>query len=846
MGIFDFLGLGRPPARPATAGDASAAARPAANPLVTPPPAPSEAELRAEANEIIDAYIADLERIAEPDGFVNPQRARYVPSAPRVADAPLPQRIRMLRLARERTAPDSGEPLTDIRGDAFCVLMDVLIRYPVVIPAADLLPLVERAARPSRPPRPGPDALDLASAAGRTWREQPDAPEILRPALQALYKFLRTLAPVYTRRQAVERISELLTGSRVPPGWADRVLRAVEEMEPGRRGLWRTVYAHLHGASSTTPSARWLKQARALRDQVGRDELRATLLEWLPWMREDADYPLPPGSGDLARGWVWVLADGGGDAEARIIGDLALIAAQVVTGSGLRSVKLLGACMTALGQMDTDEALAQVSRVRARAKHVQARRMVETALHAAAGRRGMEPEELEEIVVPTFGMDEPGVLREEFDGWTAEVRVTGTTDVETVWVRADGKRQKSAPAEVRAEHADEVKALKATAAEMEKMLAAQRERLEALPMAERVLPFPAWRERYLDHPLLAQMCRRLTWRFETDGRAASGAWLDGVLVDADDAPLEGLGAETVVRPWHPVHAAADEVGAWRAWLDRHGVTQPFKQAHREIYVLTEAEREMRLFSNRFAGHFLKQHVFSALARGRGWRHHPILWGRPRGEFPFPSLLLERYGLLAEYAVAGVNDLGDTSRAMTAYVTTDQVRFAAFDGGLEALEDVPPLVLSEVFRDVDLFVGVASVAADPDWAEREHEHEPAAYWRMQAFGELSATALTRRDVLARLLPRLRIADRCTLEDRFLVVRGTRRTYRIHMGSGNILMEPNAQYLCIVPAAGARDAAAGVVLPFEGDSTLAVILSKAFLLADDAKITDRVILAQILHR
>jgi hypothetical protein len=59
---------------------------------------------------------------------------------------------------------------------------------------------------------------------------------------------------------------------------------------------------------------------------------------------------------------------------------------------------------------------------------------------------------------------------------------------------------------------------------------------------------------------------------------------------------------------------------------------------------------------------------------------------------------------------------------------------------------------------------------------------------------------RRDVLAALVPRLAIAGRCTLEDRWLTVRGDQRTYRIHLGSGNILMSPDDRYLCIV----ARDA------------------------------------------
>ena len=40
--------------------------------------------------------------------------------------------------------------------------------------------------------------------------------------------------------------------------------------------------------------------------------------------------------------------------------------------------------------------------------------------------------------------------------------------------------------------------------------------------------------------------------------------------------------------------------------------------------------------------------------------------------------------------------------------------------------------------------------------------------------------------------------------------------------------------------------GVMLPFEGDRTLSVILSKAFLLAEDGKIKDASILGQIRAR
>ncbi|WP_444972131.1 DUF7737 domain-containing protein [Streptomyces canus] len=159
-----------------------------------------------------------------------------------------------------------------------------------------------------------------------------------------------------------------------------------------------------------------------------------------------------------------------------------------------------------------------------------------------------------------------------------------------------------------------------------------------------------------------------------------------------------------------------------------------------------------------------------------------------------------------------------------------------------LDSIPPLVLSEVLRDVDLFVGVASVGNDPTWQDGGPDGRFQEYWTSYGFGELGQSAQTRRILLDRLIPRLAIADRCTLEGRFLHVKGNRHTYKIHLGSGNILRTPNDQYLCIVPKSNAAAQQAGY-LPYEGDRMLAVILSKAMMLAADTKITDPTILSQL---
>lgn len=676
----------------------------------------------------------------------------------------------------------------------------------------------------------------------------PGADAVLRPDALRLRRLLVPIAfHEADNRPMLQVLEAALLGGRTAfqdlfEPWAARVVADLEAMDEAERARWMELLEHLLSLQSVRPSGKWSKAAQGRVAAVGVDAFRARVAEWIAAMREGTDEPMTTRNGDVARGLAWCLAGLGGDGDARMVGDLGLLSGAKITEVGQRSAKVLNACIAALGEMPGDAPMAQITRLRMRVKYVQAQALIEKTLLAAAARRECSPGELEELAAPLFGMDEPGVLREEVDGWTAEVRITGTTSVETAWIAPGGARQKSVPAALKAEHGEAVKAIRKAEKEIPEALAAQRARIEALPMEERPIPYAAWRERYVNHPLLAEMCRRLLWRFETGGGTASGGWLGGEMVDADDRRLP-LDDSAAVRPWHPIDGSVEEIEAWRAWLERHGVTQPFKQAHREVYPLTDAERDTGIYSNRFAAHVLRQHQLAALARGRGWQYQ--LQGA-YDRWNAPTLRLPALGLRAQFwvdAVEGDDALAESGVAK--FVSTDQVRFLDAADQPVPLETVPPLVFSEVMRDVDLFVGVSSVGTDPTWVDGG-PIGARGYWTEFAFGELSATATTRREVLRRLLPRLRIADACSLEDRFLVVRGELRTYRIHMGSGNVLMEPGSEYLCIVPdrspSAADREAAA-LRLPFEGDAMLSLVLSKAFLLAADTRITDRTILRQI---
>jgi hypothetical protein len=722
----------------------------------------------------------------------------------------------------------------------------------------------------------------IASAA-ESLAEAGLAGDRFRAALQVAIAKLRGSGDADARK-AADRLAALVAGApvvQIEPGeaWSDVALADLAAMPADDRRRWEELLAHAQATGGKNKvTARWLDVARKRVEAVGFPAFKAHILRWfppvdrprtLPFERQNPWEPdrtdlIQPTHADILKGLAWCCGLFDDRALARAITALAVSAYRKVPGKGPRLVTLGNACVAALGMMPGTEAVGALAVLKVKVKFGTAQKEVEKALTAAASREGLPREEIEELGVPSYGLEEVGRRRETFGEYAAELVVDGS-DAEVRWSRADGKPLKAVPAAVKKEHGEALKDLQGAAKDVARMLGAQRERLDGLFLARKAWPFDAWRERYLDHPLVGTIARRLIWSFTTGGRTEAGIAPDGRPVGRDGAPLEGLGGETTVAPWHPIDHPTDDVLAWRARLEALGVRQPFKQAHREVYVLTDAERATRVYSNRFAAHVLRQHQFHALCEARGWKDKLRLM--VDDEYPPASRDLPAWGLRAEYWVEGAGDQygRDTNETGTyLHLTTDQVRFYeiaapqrtahAGGGGYRPawrradaeplpLERVPPLVFSEVMRDVDLFVGVASVGNDPTWNDGGPDGRYVDYWQRYSFGDLSATGQTRKAVLQRLIPRLKIADRCSFADRFLVVRGDLRTYKIHLGSGNILMEPDDRYLCIVPKRGASGPDGPVFLPFEGDGTLSVILSKALLLAADAKITDPTITSQI---
>jgi hypothetical protein len=684
-------------------------------------------------------------------------------------------------------------------------------------------------------------------------------PEMLRSQLARLAETLKAWPSDADTRKAQARIAGLLAYAQGKPQGAPRfktgepwtlgLQQVLDKLAPDEAQGWHALLDHCSTATSSKPARKWLKEAETLVAAVGPDRfgevVRITLAEIgkvgpVPKkLMSGYEFDLDPTMvhdthSDLLRGLIWCTSLAPSDELIAAVGDAAEICFKKIPGIGPRAPKIGNACLVALSSVSSMAAVGQLSRLKTKAKHASIRKQLGKALDIAAAQTGMSTEELEEVAVPTLGFTEVGSLHQQLGEFTAALELNEHGHFELSWLRS-GKKQKTTPATVKSSHAEEMSSLQRTAKEADKLLTAQRHRLEQLLREERSWSYADFQSRYLDHPLMGTLARRLLWRF---GESA-GAWHDGRLVDERGKVIGGLKETTGASLWHPISAGVEQVQAWRLWFEQHEIRQPFKQTHREVCLLTPAERHTATYSNRFAAHIIRQHQFLALCQDRGWRYQlQGAWDSANT----PLLELPNWDLCAEFWVNGV-EAGDAGTGFT-YLATDQVRFRRVrETEPLPLNQIPPLVFSEVMRDVDLFVGVCSVGNDPQWYDGGPNGQYRSYWHNYSFGDLSATAETRKAVLERLIPRLKIADRCSFADRWLVIRGDLRTYKIHLGSGNILMAPNDQYLCIVPKQTAALGSDRVFLPFEGDTILSVILSKAFLLAEDAKIKDQSIVCQI---
>ncbi len=245
----------------------------------------------------------------------------------------------------------------------------------------------------------------------------------------------------WTQRDLAQQVVPLLgppPNGILYPGeaWSNQALSDLEAMTKDRRSSWLALLTHCATALAAKPSAKWLRVAGQHLQSIDPQDFEERLLAWFPLVGQP--HPEPPPLGlisdprratplelhiHLLKGLVWCATDASRKL-ARALTDLAIAAYEPVPNVGPRAVKLGNGCLWTLGQLGDLVGVDQLLIVKTRVKYGPAQKAAEKALTTTAKRVGLTPSDLEEIGIPTYGLDDRGVHRIVLGAEVAEIRVS--------------------------------------------------------------------------------------------------------------------------------------------------------------------------------------------------------------------------------------------------------------------------------------------------------------------------------------------------------------------------------------------------------------------------------------
>eukprot|EP00913_Durusdinium_trenchii_P028504 g26732.t1 len=283
---------------------------------------------------------------------------------------------------------------------------------------------------------------------------------------------------------------------------------------------------------------------------------------------------------------------------------------------------------------------------------------------------------------------------------------------------------------------------------------------------------------------------------------------------AGDALRDAKGKRTRVKKADKLRIAHPydllKTGHWHDWQHECFAAeriQPFKQVFRELYVPTAQEKKDKRFSRRYAGQQINPAQGNALWGSRGWHTQEGVW-KPFHDLKMTAAVEFDYGITTPLEVEGL--------------TIDRVHFYRHEDYKSIpIKDVPPLVFSEVMRDMDLVVSVAHAGGvDPE--------------------ATASTVEMRADLLRETCELLGLKN-VRIKKNHVMIKGHLASYSLHLGSGVVHQMPGGS-ICLVPVHAQHRGR--IFLPFaDDDPRTAEVVSKVIMLAGDNEIQDPTFLEQL---
>lgn len=375
-------------------------------------------------------------------------------------------------------------------------------------------------------------------------------------------------------------------------------------------------------------------------------------------------------------------------------------------GSGARAA-MAGEAFMAFAYSDDPSVLPFMEGISMRHKSGQVQQAAAEALDAAAKRRGVSPEVLGELMIPTLGFNIHG--EQTFSYGSRQFTACLGDDLSIGLQNQDGKVIKSLPTPGPKDDGELAQAERRRFGELKKQIKLaveqQSARLELALATGRTWESGRWRELFIQNPLMQGFATGLIWGEYKDVELLSTFRYqnDQTFTTADEAEYI-LPANAAIGLVHPLELDEPLLACWKQQLEEYEVSQPIDQLERTVYRAQPGEQEqdkIMLLDDvpvQYVDGFARPvNVASVVLRNvmekLGWARTPNQDG-------------VQYGFWKDYRSQGIRAQLSTSglsygQDMYAPITLHGVSFLRLpaNGNELKLTEVPPRLFSEICVDL---------------------------------------------------------------------------------------------------------------------------------------------------
>lgn len=274
----------------------------------------------------------------------------------------------------------------------------------------------------------------------------------------------------------------------------------------------------------------------------------------------------------------------------------------------------------ALALSPQPQALLIVDGIARKFKFKQVKTAAGQALEFAAGQLGLTREQLEDKIVPSLGFDER--MERHFDYGSRSFTVTITPALEVEVFDEGGKKLKNMPAPGARDEAEKAAAAYADFKEMKKQMKAtvtsQKQRLELALSSERLWTTEAWRELFVQNPIMHQFAIGLVWGvYEEHRLAQSFRYMEDGSFNTEDEEEYTLPQQGQIGLVHPIELTKESLATWKQQMEDYEIVQPIEQLERAVYYIT-AEEQSGKSLERFGGMILNDLSLGGKLTALGW------------------------------------------------------------------------------------------------------------------------------------------------------------------------------------------------------------------------------------